>query len=250
MEPLRLGVNIDHVATIRNARGGHHPDPVKAAKLAAAAGADGITAHLREDRRHISDHDIRRLSSEIDLPLNLEMAATEEMLEIALRHAPNAACIVPEHRQELTTEGGLDAHGGAGHLSPYISRLREKGIRVSLFLDPNPRQLEAAKDLGADIVELHTGRYCDTGAADRLQELERIRDCAALGRQLGLEMHAGHGLGFETVGAVAAIPEIVELNIGHFLIGEAVFTGLEAAIRRMRSEMDQARALISGVKSA
>ncbi len=230
---LRLGVNIDHVATIRNARGGVHPDPVRAARLAAAAGADGITAHLREDRRHISDDDIARLTREIDLPLNLEMAATDEMLAIALRHRPHAACLVPEKRTEVTTEGGLDAAGGAAHLARFVTALGAAGIRVSLFIDPEARQLEAAKSLGAPVVELHTGAYCDAAAADREQELARLVAAAAAADKLGLECHAGHGLGFDTVGAVAAIPAIVELNIGHFLIGEAIFGGLESAVKAL-----------------
>jgi pyridoxine 5-phosphate synthase len=240
---LRLGVNIDHVATIRNARGGPHPDPLRAAQLAAAAGADGITAHLREDRRHIGDEDIARLRAEIDLPLNLEMAATEEMLGIALRHRPHAACIVPEKREERTTEGGLDARGGFDHLAPFVARLGEAGVRVSLFIEADPAQLDAAKALGAPVVELHTGAYCDVPAGpEREAQLERIRRAAAHAADLGLECHAGHGLTFETVGPVAAIPSIRELNIGHFLVGEAIFTGLEAAILRMRLLMAEARA--------
>jgi pyridoxine 5-phosphate synthase len=247
---LRLGVNIDHVATIRNARGGRHPDPVRAARLAADAGADGITAHLREDRRHISDDDIRRLSDEIELPLNLEMAATREMLAIALRHRPHAACIVPEKRAELTTEGGLDAAGGRAHLEPYVRALEQAGIRVSLFIDPEPRQLEAAAALGAPVVELHTGSYCDAVGAARTPELSRLTEAATVAERLGLECHAGHGLGFETVGPVAAIPTIVELNIGHFLVGEAIFGGLDSTIRRMRAIMDKARAEAHGERSA
>ncbi|WP_298727911.1 pyridoxine 5'-phosphate synthase [uncultured Ferrovibrio sp.] len=239
--PLRLGVNIDHVATIRNARGGRHPDPIRAAKMAAAAGADGITAHLREDRRHISDADIDRLMAEIDLPLNLEMAATDEMLGIALRHKPHAACIVPERREERTTEGGLDAAGQYDHLAPMIRQLSAAGIRVSLFIEPSKQQLDAAKALGAPVVELHTGRYCEVDGAARQGELERIREAAAYAAEIGLECHAGHGLSFETVGPIAAIPTIVELNIGHFLIGEAIFGGLDGAIRRMRALMDDAR---------
>lgn len=238
---LRLGVNIDHVATIRNARGGRHPDPVRAAKMAASAGADGITAHLREDRRHISDSDIDRLMAEIDLPLNLEMAATEEMLAIALRHKPHAACIVPERREERTTEGGLDAAGQFSHLAPMVRQLSTAGIRVSLFIEPSPVQLDAAKALGAPVVELHTGRYCETSGAERAAELDRIRTAAAHAEAIGLECHAGHGLSFDSVGPVAAIPTIVELNIGHFLIGEAIFGGLDGAIRRMRILMDEAR---------
>ena len=252
---LRLGVNIDHVATIRNARGGGHPDPVKAARLAAAAGADGITAHLREDRRHISDEDIARLTAEIDLPLNLEMAATEEMLAIALRHCPHAACIVPERREERTTEGGLDAAGGYNHLQPFVARLRDAGSRVSLFIEPDQRQLEAAARLGAPVVELHTGAFCDAYQEDPKGQrtrhcLERIRNAAAVATELDLECHAGHGLTFDTVGAVAVIPTIAELNIGHFLIGEAIFSGLDSAIRRMRALMNKARAEADGMRSA
>jgi pyridoxine 5-phosphate synthase len=247
---LRLGVNIDHVATIRNARGIKHPDPVRAAKLAAQAGADGITAHLREDRRHISDDDIDRLSAEIDLPLNLEMAATDEMLKIALRHKPHAACIVPEKRAELTTEGGLDAAGGHNHLARFVRELVGAKIRVSLFIDPEPKQLEAARELGAPVVELHTGAYCEAEGEARERELERIVKAAAHAEALGLECHAGHGLSYETVGPVAAIPTIVELNIGHFLIGEAIFSGLDSAIKRMRAAMDKARADAQGAKSA
>jgi len=248
---LRLGVNIDHVATIRNARGGRHPDPVRAAKLAASAGADGITAHLREDRRHISDLDIERLRTEIDLPLNLEMAATDEMLAIALRHRPHAACIVPERREEVTTEGGLDAVGGHNHQKHYVGRLGEAGIRVSLFVDPDPAQLDAAVRLGAPVVELHVGAYCDAlpGPAQEA-ELERIQIAAAHAEAVGLECHAGHGLTFDTVGPVAAIPTIVELNIGHFLVGEAIFCGLDSTIKRMRSAMDAARADAEDEKSA
>jgi pyridoxine 5-phosphate synthase len=239
---LRLGVNIDHVATIRNARGGAHPDPVRAALAAAAAGADGITAHLREDRRHISDDDIVRLMRELRLPLNLEMAATEEMLAIAVKHKPHAACIVPEKRAERTTEGGLDVAGGHHHLAPFVRSLAGAGIRVSLFIEPEAAQLEAAKAIGAPVVELHTGAYCDATGAVRNAQLVRLQRAAALAERLGLECHAGHGLGFNTVEPVAAIPTIVELNIGHFLIGEAIFGGLEAAVRRMRALMQQARA--------
>jgi pyridoxine 5-phosphate synthase len=245
-ERLRLGVNIDHVATIRNARGGRHPDPVRAAKLAAAAGADGITAHLREDRRHISDGDIVKLANEIDLPLNLEMAATDEMLAIALRHKPHASCIVPEKREERTTEGGLDVLGGHNHLVPFVRRLSEAGIRVSLFIEPERAAVRAARDLGAPVVELHTGAYCEAHAADPrgpavAQQLARIQAAAAEAAILGLECHAGHGLGFDTVEPIAAIGTIVELNIGHFLVGEAIFIGLEEAIRRMRALMDKGR---------
>jgi len=238
---LRLGVNIDHVATIRNARGGRLPDPVRAARLAAAAGADGITAHLREDRRHISDEDISRLAREIDLPLNLEMAATEEMLAIALAHKPHACCLVPEKREEKTTEGGLDVAVGHRLLAPYIRHLVDAGIRVSLFVDPEEVQLAVAKALGAQVVELHTGSYCDAEGAAQAAELDRIRRAADVAARLGLECHAGHGLSFETVKPVAAIPTIVELNIGHFLVGEAIFIGLEASIRHMRRLMDEAR---------
>ncbi len=249
---LRLGVNIDHVATIRNARGGAHPDPVRAAQAAEAAGADGITAHLREDRRHIGDEDIRRLRDEIDLPLNLEMAATDEMLEIALHHLPHAACIVPEKRAERTTEGGLDVIGGGRILGRYVEVLGDAGIRVSLFVEPNPLVLDATRDLGAPVVELHTGAYCDAPAnsATRAAELERIVAAAAHAEAIGLECHAGHGLGFDTVAPVAAIPTIVELNIGHFLIGEAIFGGLDSTIKRMRALMDKARAEAQGARSA
>jgi pyridoxine 5-phosphate synthase len=236
---LRLGVNIDHVATIRNARGGPHPDPVRAALMAAAAGADGITAHLREDRRHITDEDIDRLMAEIALPLNLEMAATEEMVEIALRHKPHAACIVPERREERTTEGGLDAAGQYDQLAPFVARLGDAGIRVSLFIEADPRQIEAAIRLGAPVVEFHTGAYAH--AADSQHELRRIADAAALAAKNGIEPHAGHGLTFDNVIPVAAIPQLVELNIGHFLIGEAIYTGLDASVRRMRDLMDGAR---------
>jgi pyridoxine 5-phosphate synthase len=246
MNRLRLGVNIDHVATIRNARGGRHPDPVRAARLAEAAGADGITAHLREDRRHISDFDIERLSREISLPLNLEMAPTAEMQEIALRHLPHAACIVPERREERTTEGGIDAVGQFDRLVSVVGRLVKANIRVSLFVEPDNLQLEAARTLGAPVVELHTGAYCEAASEDdadaRNHQLDLIRKAAAYGTSLGLEMHAGHGLGYDTVGPIAAIPEFHELNIGHFLIGEAIFSGLDTAIRRMRAEMDEARA--------
>lgn len=247
---LRLGVNIDHVATVRNARGIRHPDPVRAAVLAEKSGADGITAHLREDRRHIADEDIDRLMSEISVPLNFEMAATDEMLEIALRHKPHAACIVPEKREELTTEGGLDAVGGHNHLQHYVGELSKAGIRVSLFIDPEPAQLDAAVSLGAPVVELHTGRYCEVEPAEQDAELARVIVAAAHAETLGLECHAGHGLSFDTVGSVAAIPTIVELNIGHFLIGEAIFGGLESAIKRTRALMDKARAEVSGERSA
>lgn len=240
--PLRLGVNIDHVATIRNARGGGHPDPVRAAKLAAAAGADSITAHLREDRRHISDADIDRLSSEIALPLNLEMAATAEMVAIALRHLPQACCLVPEKREERTTEGGLNAANQQEALRPFVAKLNAAGIRVALFIEPDHRQLAAAKALRAPVVELHTGAYAEAMGAVRDAELDRLVRAAAAAAALGLECHAGHGLTFDNVGPVAAIAEVVELNIGHFLIGEAVFSGLDSAIRRMRALMEAARA--------
>jgi pyridoxine 5-phosphate synthase len=251
---LRLGINIDHVATIRNARGGRHPDPLRAARLAAEAGADGITAHLREDRRHICDDDIARLKDRIDLPLNLEMAATAEMQGIALRHLPNACCLVPERRQEITTEGGLDVRAEAAMLRDYTARLRDAGIRVSLFIDPDEGQIEAAAKLGADIVELHTGPYCEAALdgepAALKRELERLRLGAALADKAGLEVHAGHGLSYDTVGPIAELPQVVELNIGHFLIGEAIFSGLDSAIRRMRALMDKARAEIRGTRSA
>ena len=239
--PLRLGVNIDHVATIRNARGGEHPDPVRAAQIVAAVGGDGITAHLREDRRHIRDADIQRIMAATTLPLNLEMAGTEEMLEIALRHKPHAACIVPERREERTTEGGLDAAGQHNHLAPIVTALREADIRVSLFIEPDARQIEAAIRLGADIVEFHTGKYAHSEGADREFELRRIADAAALAVKNGIEPHAGHGLTFENVQPIAAIPQIAELNIGHYLIGEAIFIGLEESVRRMRTLMDDAR---------
>ena len=238
---LRLGVNIDHVATIRNARGGPHPDPLRAAHAAAAAGADGITAHLREDRRHITDRDIERLMAEIKLPLNLEMAATDEMLAIALRHHPHAACIVPEKREERTTEGGLDAAGQFETLQPYVAKLSDAGIRVSLFIEPGEAQVDAALRLGAPVVEFHTGRYAHVEGEARTAELKRIADAAALAAKNGIEPHAGHGLTFDNVIPVAAIPQIAELNIGHFLVGEAIFTGLETSVRRMRALMDEAR---------
>ena len=238
---LRLGVNIDHVATIRNARGGEHPDPVRAAFAAADAGADGITAHLREDRRHITDDDIQRLMERLTIPLNLEMAATEEMLEIALRHRPHAACIVPEKREERTTEGGLDAAGQLDHLAPFVARLSEANVRVSLFIEPDPRQVDAAIRLKAPVVEFHTGRYAHLAGEEQTGELRRIADAAALAAKNGIEAHAGHGLTFDNVTPVAAIPQVAELNIGHFLIGEAIFTGLEASVARMRGLMDEAR---------
>jgi pyridoxine 5-phosphate synthase len=247
---LRLGVNIDHVATIRNARGGAHPDPVRAARVAQAAGADGITAHLREDRRHISDDDIRRLRDEIDLPLNLEMAATDEMLGIALAHLPHAACVVPENRAERTTEGGLDVAGGKDRLARFVRVMDGAGIRVSLFVEPERAQLEAARALGAPVVELHTGAYCDSSGGRRAQELARIVEAAKIAEAIGLECHAGHGLSFDTVGPIAEIATIVELNIGHFLVGEAIFGGLDSAIRRMRALMDTARAQSGSSRSA
>jgi len=251
---LRLGVNIDHVATIRNARGGRHPDPVQAARLAAKAGADGITAHLREDRRHISDGDIERLMREIDLPLNLEMAATPEMLEIALRHRPHACCLVPEKREEVTTEGGLDVAGGFDHLSPYVRQLTDAGSRVSMFIDPDDNQTEAAQKIGAAVVEFHTGAWCEAVIEDNKplmnKELARMCDAVSLASQIGLEVHAGHGLTFDSVAPIAAMRQIRELNIGHFLIGEAIFGGLDSSIRRMRSLMDRARAQAIGQESA
>ena len=239
--PLRLGVNIDHVATIRNARGGEHPDPLRAAHAAARAGADGITAHLREDRRHITDRDLDRLMAEIDLPLNLEMAATPEMLAIALAHRPHAACIVPEKREERTTEGGLDAAGQFAALQPFVDQLTAAGIRVSLFIEPSERQVDAALRLAAPVVEYHTGRFAHGTGEDAVVELKRIADAAALAAKNGIEPHAGHGLTFANVAPIAAIPQIAELNIGHFLIGEAIFTGLEASVKRMRALMDEAR---------
>jgi len=239
--PLRLGVNIDHVATIRNARGGDHPDPVRAAEIVARAGGDGITVHLREDRRHIRDEDLARVQAATGLPLNLEMAATEEMVEIALRHRPHAACIVPERREERTTEGGLDAAGQHNRLAPIVSRLVDAGIKVSLFIAPEPRQIEAAMQLGAPVVELHTGEYAHATGADVAQELQRIADMAALAVKNGIEPHAGHGLTYENVQPIAAIPQLAELNIGHYLIGEAIFIGLEASVAKMRKLMDEVR---------
>jgi len=241
LPPLRLGVNIDHVATIRNARGGDHPEPVRAALVAAAAGADGITAHLREDRRHIRDDDLVRLMDTLTIPLNLEMAATDEMLAIALRHKPHAACIVPENREERTTEGGLDAAGMHNKLADFVGQLREANIRVSLFIEPDPRQIEAAIRLGAPVVEFHTGRYAELAGSEREAELRRIADAAALAAKNGIEPHAGHGLTFDNVVPIAAIPQLAELNIGHFLIGEAIFSGLDGSIRQMRALMDDAR---------
>ena len=241
IDRLRLGVNIDHVATIRNARGGDHPDPVRAAEIVAGAGGDGITAHLREDRRHIRDGDLSRIQAATGLPLNLEMAATDEMLEIALRHKPHAACIVPERREERTTEGGLDAAGQHNRLYPIVQRLADAGIRVSLFIAPEARQIEAALRLGAPVVELHTGEYAHAEGDAAAVELKRIADMAALAAKNGIEPHAGHGLTYENVQPIAAIPQLAELNIGHYLIGEAIFCGLEASIQRMRDLMDLAR---------
>ncbi|HYJ44682.1 MAG: pyridoxine 5'-phosphate synthase [Xanthobacteraceae bacterium] len=242
---LRLGVNIDHVATIRNARGGLHPDPVRAAKLAIAAGADGVTAHLREDRRHISDADIARLKAEIAKPLNLEMAATAEMVRIALRTQPHAACLVPERRAERTTEGGLDVVGGRSELKPRIAEMRAANIRVSLFIAADPAQIEEAAALGAPVIEIHTGAWCHALAdGDKPRsdaEWLRIRKGAALAKELGLEVHAGHGLDYGSAETIAALPEIAELNIGHFLVGEAVFVGLDEAIKTMRGAMDRGR---------
>lgn len=238
---LRLGVNIDHVATIRNARGGDHPDPVRAAEIVARCGGDGITAHLREDRRHIRDSDLVRIQAATGLPLNLEMAATDEMVEIALAHRPHAACIVPERREERTTEGGLDAAGQHNRLAPVVSRLADAGIRVSLFIAPEPRQVEAALRLGAPVVEFHTGEYAHAEDEAVAVELRRLADMAALAARNGIEPHAGHGLTYDNVQPVAAIPQLAELNIGHYLIGEAVFVGLEAAVTRMRALMDEAR---------
>jgi len=240
-EPLRLGVNIDHVATVRNARGSGYPDPVRAALLAAEAGADGITAPLREDRRHITDNDIARLSAELPIPLNLEMAATEEMLGIALRHTPHAACIVPEKREELTTEGGLDAAGQHNRLAPMVAELARVNVRVSLFIEPDPRQIEAAMRLAVPVIELHTGKYAELSGAAQAEELRRLSDAAALAAKNGIEVHAGHGLTYENVAPIAAIPQVRELNIGHFLIGEAIFVGLADSVRRMRNAMDEAR---------
>ena len=239
--PLRLGVNIDHVATVRNARGSGYPDPVRAALLAAEAGADGITAHLREDRRHITDDDIARLSVELTIPLNLEMAATDEMLAIALRHRPHAACIVPEKREERTTEGGLDAAGQFDTLAPLVAALRDAGIRVSLFIEPDARQIDAAIRLGAPVVELHTGRYAELEGEAQAVELRRLSDAAALAARNGIEVHAGHGLTYANVAPIAAIPQVRELNIGHFLIGEALFVGLATSVQQMRAAMDAAR---------
>jgi pyridoxine 5-phosphate synthase len=245
-EPVRLGVNIDHVATVRNARGGRHPDPLRAAELALAAGADGITAHLREDRRHIGDADIDALSElcrRSGKPLNLEMAVTDEMLAIALAHRPHAACLVPERREEVTTEGGLDVARHHGTVAPVVRQLRDAGVRVSLFIDPDPVQVAVAEAIGAQVIELHTGAWCEAAReGEGARELEALRRAAADGARRGLEIHAGHGLDYDTVGPVAALPEVRELNIGHFLIGEAIFVGLDAAIRTMRERITAARA--------
>ena len=248
MSRIRLGVNIDHVATIRNARGESYPDPARAAEVAIAAGADGITAHLREDRRHISDADIETLAKlcrKRGRPLNFEAAATDEMLAIALKHRPHAAALVPERREEVTTEGGLNVAGEHNRVAPMVARLKEAGVRVCLFIDADPRQIEAAASVGAQVVELHVGAYCvavrEHHTAEAEQLYAELKAAAAQAAALGLEVHAGHGIDYETVGAIAAIPELAELNIGHFLIGEAIFTGLDAAIRRMRSLMDAAR---------
>ncbi|MFS8038393.1 pyridoxine 5'-phosphate synthase [Xanthobacter sp. AM11] len=254
LKAVRLGVNVDHVATVRNARGGSHPDPVRAAALAKAAGADGITAHLREDRRHIRDADMERLKAEIDLPLNFEMAATDEMVAIASRIRPHACCLVPERREERTTEGGLDAAGQAAELAPRIAALKAAGIRISLFIAADPAQIAAAHALGADIVELHTGAWCDACAEGRgaaaEAEFARLTQGARQAAALGLEVHAGHGLDYATAERMAAFPEIVELNIGHFLVGEALFTGLEGAIAHMRAAISRGRAQLAGGAAA
>jgi pyridoxine 5-phosphate synthase len=240
---LRLGINVDHVATVRNARGGRHPCPVRAAAMVKEAGGDGITAHLREDRRHIRDADIDRLKNEIDLPLNLEMGVTDEMLAIALRVLPHACCLVPERREERTTEHGLAVAGQEERMAPFVAKLKEAGIRVSLFVDADPRQLMASAKVGADIVEIHTGAYCDADDAGQARELERIEAAAKLTTELGLECHAGHGLDYATVGPIARIPAMVELNIGHFLVGEAIFRGWHASLGEMRRLMDEARGI-------
>ena len=242
-ERVRLGVNIDHVATVRNARGGVHPDPVRAAREALEAGADGITAHLREDRRHITDPDIDALSAlclEADRPLNLEMAVTDEMLAIALKHRPHAACLVPERREEVTTEGGLDVLGQVVRIRPVVAALSDAGIRVSLFIEPDPAQVDAAVAVGAHVVEFHTGRYCHVAGEDRAGEFDRLKAAAERAAGSGLEVHAGHGLDYDTAAHMLRIPQVRELNIGHFLIGEAVFVGLQTAVRRMRAAMDAA----------
>jgi pyridoxine 5-phosphate synthase len=242
VKSLRLGVNIDHVATVRNARGGPTPDPIRAALIAQAAGADGITAHLREDRRHISDEDIARLSRDLEIPLNLEMAATEEMLAIAIKARPHAACIVPEKREERTTEGGIDVVNHFARLKPVVSALSAAGIRVSMFIEPDRKQLDASRELGAPVVELHTGAYANANGAEQEKLLKHIHNAAEFGADLGLEIHAGHGLTYENVAPIAAISHIRELNIGHFLIGEAIFAGLTDSIQKMRRLMDDARA--------
>ena len=242
-ERVRLGVNIDHVATVRNARGGAHPDPVRAARAALEAGADGITAHLREDRRHITDPDIDALSAlclQADRPLNLEMAVTDEMLAIALKHRPHAACLVPERREEVTTEGGLDVLGQVVRIRPVVAALSDAGIRVSLFIEPDPAQVDAAVAGGAHVVEFHTGRYCHVAGEDRAGEFDRLKAAAERAAGSGLEVHAGHGLDYDTAAHMLRIPQVRELNIGHFLIGEAVFVGLQTAVRRMRAAMDAA----------
>ena len=245
IKKLRLGVNIDHVATVRNARGSAYPDPVRAALIAQEAGADGITAHLREDRRHIVDQDITSIIKAIDIPLNFEMAATDEMKKIALAHEPNAVCIVPEKREERTTEGGLDVVKDENKLAHFITPLREKGCRISIFIAADDKQIKAARRIGAQVVELHTGAYCDLHYDKRFEErdaeLSRLKDMASLAHSLGLEVHAGHGLTYETVVPIAELPEVVELNIGHFLIGESMFIGLKDAIFKMRELMDKAR---------
>ena len=245
IKKLRLGVNIDHVATVRNARGSAYPDPVRAALIAQEAGADGITAHLREDRRHIVDQDITSIINAIDIPLNFEMAATDEMKKIALAHEPHAVCIVPEKREERTTEGGLDVVKDENKLAHFLTPLREKGCRISIFIAADDKQIKAARRIGAQVVELHTGAYCDLHYDKRFEErdaeLSRLKDMASLAHSLGLEVHAGHGLTYETVVPIAELPEVVELNIGHFLIGESMFTGLKDAIFKMRELMDKAR---------
>ncbi len=248
--PIRLGVNVDHVATVRNARGGRHPDPVRAANLAIEAGAQGITVHLREDRRHITDDDVRRLRDEIKAPLNLEMAATEEMLKIALNTRPHAACIVPEKRTERTTEGGLEVARAKDVLGPAVTFLSQAGIRVSLFIEPDPRQVEAAAAIKAAVVEIHTGAWCEAITQGEKRnadgEFERIRSAARLAAKLGLEVHAGHGLDYASAERISALPEIVELNIGHYLVGEAIFFGFGLVIRTMRAAMDKGRAAAHG----
>ena len=251
---LRLGVNIDHVATVRNARGSNYPDPVRAAKLAEEAGADGITAHLREDRRHIRDADIEALMRDLSVPLNFEMAATSEMQQIALSHVPHAVCIVPEKREEKTTEGGLEVAKDENRIAHFIAPLRDAGCKVSLFIAADEAQVLSASRIGAEVVELHAGAYCDLLSEGRIdeaaEELDRLRKMSQYGHSLGLEIHAGHGITFESVGAIAAFPEVMELNIGHFLIGEAIFSGLDSSIRRMRALMDQARIDAFGVDAA